>query len=203
MINGRTLLFAKLNFIWNFIFCIYNFVLGIAVNSLWFLVSGAYYVILAVMRFGAVSMSKRESDGVFVMRFSGILLILLSWVLSWVAYLSIIHEIAQSYGEIVMITMACFVFTKITVAIIKVVKAKSENSPVLTTIRHISLADAAVSIFTLQRSMLVSFPGMNSQDILLMNALTGGAACVFVCILGIFMLKKKGNKNGKIKNSKS
>jgi len=195
MIDERTLLFAKINFILNFIFAVYNFVLGISMNSLWFLVSGAYYIVLAVMRFGAVAMSRRESDGIFVMKFSGILLVLLSWVLSWVAYLSITRETAQSYHEIVMITIACYAFTKITLAIIKVIRARKENSPLLTTIRHISLADAAVSIFTLQRSMLVSFPGMGDGEILLMNALTGAGACAFVCVLGILMIVKKRNKN--------
>lgn len=203
MVNARTLQIAKLNFILNTVFCVFNFVLGIVFDSLWFLVSGAYYMVLAVMRLGAVSINKSDKDGVFVMRFSGILLMLLSWVLSWVAYLSITRETARSYNEIVMITMACYAFTKITLAIVKVLRARKENSPVLTTIRHISLADAAVSIFTLQRSMLVSFPGMNGGEILLMNALTGGAACLFVCSLGVYMIVKKGNKNGKIKNSKS
>lgn len=71
MVNTRTLLFAKLNFILNFVFAVYNFALGITMNSLWFLVSGAYYIVLAVMRFGAVAMSRRESDGIFMLMKKG------------------------------------------------------------------------------------------------------------------------------------
>lgn len=199
----RALLTAKFNFILNFIYCMYNFILGVVSGSLWFLVSGAYYMVLAVMRFGALTLNRREAGGWFMMRFCGVMLLVMSWVMSAVAYFSLMQGRAQSYHEIVMITMACYAFTKITLAIIKVVKAKRENSPVLTTIRYISLADAAVSIYTLQQSMLVSFPGMNVDEIFLMNALTGGAVCLFVCVLGIFMIVKKGNKNGEIKNSKS
>lgn len=203
MKTKRALMMAKFNFILNFIYCGYNFVLGVTSGSFWFLASGAYYMVLAVMRFGALTLNRREADSWFMMRFCGVMLLVMSWVLSAVAYFSLMQGRAQSYHEIVMITMACYAFTKITLAIIKVVRAKCENSPVLTTIRHISLADAAVSIYTLQQSMLVSFPGMNEGEIFLMNALTGGATCLFVCVLGIFMIVKKGNKNGKIKNSKS
>ena len=62
-------------------------------------------------------------------------------------------------NKIIMIAIATYTFTKITVAIVGMVKAKGTDSPVLKTLRNISLADACVSIYTMQRSMLVSFPG--------------------------------------------
>ena len=71
------------------------------------------------------------------------------------------------------------------------VKAKRSASTVLKTLRNISLADACVSIYTMQRSMLVSFPGMEEAEILLMNIFTGTAVWIAVLLLGINLIGGK------------
>jgi hypothetical protein len=95
------------------------------------------------------------------------------------------------FHEIVMITIATYTFTKITLAIIGMAKAKHEASPALKTLRNISLADASVSIYTMQRSMLVSFPGMEAGEILLLNIFTGTAVWIIVLLLGINLIGGK------------
>ena len=90
-----------------------------------------------------------------------------------------------------MITIATYTFTKITASIIGMVKARSSVSPVLKTLRNISLADACVSIYTMQRSMLASFPGMDSTDTLILNIFTGTAVWIFVILLGINLIGGK------------
>ena len=52
-------------------------------------------------------------------------------------------------------------------------------------------ADAFVSIFALQRSMLVSFEGMTEAEIVIMNATLGSAVCVIVFLLGVNLLRNK------------
>ena len=64
-------------------------------------------------------------------------------------------------------------------------------SPVLRTLRNIALADACVSIYSLQRSMLVSFPGMEAAEIQLFNILTGTAVWLTVLFLGINLIGGK------------
>ena len=71
------------------------------------------------------------------------------------------------------------------------VKAKRSASPVLKTLRNISLADACVSIYTMQISMLVSFPGMEAAEILLLNIFTGAAVWIVVLLLGINLIGGK------------
>ncbi len=92
---------------------------------------------------------------------------------------------------IVMIAMAAYAFTKITLATIKLIKARRSTSATLITLRNISFADAFVSIFALQRSMLVSFEGMNEVEIVLMNATLGSAVCAIVLLLGINLLQNQ------------
>ena len=63
--------------------------------------------------------------------------------------------------------------------------------PFVKTLRNISLASAAVSVFSLQRSMLVSFEGMSAENIVVMNGLTGTAIYLLVFILGINLIGGK------------
>ena len=92
---------------------------------------------------------------------------------------------------IVMIAMAAYAFTKITLATIKLIKARRSTSATLITLRNISFAEAFASIFALQRSMLVSFEGMTQAEITLMNALTGTGTCILVFLLGLNLVKRK------------
>ena len=92
-------------------------------------------------------------------------------------------------------TIATYTFTKLVFAIINLCKSKKLNLPIVKALRNISLADATVSMFSLQRSMLTSFEGMETADIRLFNTLTGTAVFLVVLILGINLLRK-GTKNG-------
>lgn len=184
---------ASLNFGLNFAFGIYNAVLGMLNQSYWFLALAAYFIVLGVMRF-AVVLTEKKSDNnvsdVFIMRFTGALLLFMGITLAGITYISASEEKGDRHGEIVMITIAAFAFTKITFAIINFVKARKNNSATVRILRNIALADAAVSIFTLQRSMLVSFEGMTSSDIFLMNCLTGTAVYILMFILGVNLMAK-------------
>ena len=92
---------------------------------------------------------------------------------------------------IVMIAMAAYAFTKITLATIKLIEARRSTSATLITLRNISFADAFVSIFALQRSMLVSFEGMTEAEIVIMNATLGSAVCVIVFLLGLNLVRNR------------
>lgn len=194
----RVISFATASLIINMTYAIGNFLLGLLQKSFWFMTSGTYYMVLGVMRFAAVLFYKRhkesDKDELFVQRFSGVMLVFLSVVLSCSVYLSVKLDVARKIHEIAMITIALYAFTKMTLAIIRTVKVKKAESPLLTSLRCISLADAAVSIFSLQRSMLVSFEGMTARKITLMNSLTGAGVCLAVLALGIILIKRKGEQ---------
>ena len=196
----RMVLSAAVSLSFHFLYALYHGVLGVVHSSLWFITMCAYYAILSVMRFSVVlfeykNKSKSSADTeYFVMRLSGILLILLSFVLSGVIYISISQNIAVKYDEILMITIAAYTFFKIIMAIVKAVKQHKNPSPLLAVIRNIGYAEAAASILTLQRSMLVSFGTMNNTEAHIMNILTGAAACLYVLIIGIYLLLKIKNR---------
>ncbi|MGN0468978.1 MAG: hypothetical protein ACI4GY_09665 [Acutalibacteraceae bacterium] len=177
----------------NICYAVYNGILGIFYSTLWFLVLCIYYIILSVMRFAAVSCERKNRlknetvSEMFVLKFSGIMLMILSLVLAGSVYYSTFNETAKKYNEIVMISIAAFTFYKVVLAVINAIKIAKHKSPLLTTIRNTSCADAAASILSLQRSMLVSFEGMSASEIEIMNITTGIAVCLFIFILGLLM----------------
>lgn len=196
----RIILSATLAFAFNLLYAIYHCVLGILNLSFWFIAMCAFYGILAIMRFSAVlcerihQKSPDNDTELFVMKLSGILLVILSIVLATVSYISLSQNIAAKHGEIIMITIATYTFYKITMAIVKAIKQHKNPSPLLRTIRNIGYAEVAASIQTLQRSMLASFGSMSTGNIHFMNAVTGAAVCLFVLILGLSMITKSMKK---------
>lgn len=186
-------------FLLNLIFAIYNCVLGLVTKSWWFVAVGAYYVIISVMRSAVILFSsKNKKHGNFVMRFSGVMLFLLAVVLCGIVYMTLEKDVATSYHEIVMITMALYAFVKITLAIIGFVRSGKSRDAFEKTLQSIAVADATVSIYSLQRSMLVSFGEMAESDILIFNSLSGIGMCIVVVWIGIYLMKGE-RKNGKVK----
>ena len=180
----RIVTFALCGFAINILYALYNGALGILSHSVWFLSLCAYYTILSSMRLGVIIQDRRNiSTENFITNVCGVMLIVLSFVLSGSVYVSLANNIAVKHQEIIMITIATYTFYKVVFAIVNTVTIRKENSLLLSTIRNISCADAAVSILSLQRSMLVSFGEMERDKMYVMNALTG--AGVFIIILGL------------------
>ena len=170
----------------------YNVILGIWSSSAWFIAMGTYYFFLSVIRsFLAYHMGKKEKSGrksLFVMKTDGILLIVLTIILSGVIYFTIEQQIAKAYTEIVMISIATYTFYKMTLAIINLVKAKKRKSLLLLTLRNIGFAEMLASMLSLQASMIASFNSGNGLDARLMTILTGAAVCIFILAIGISMI---------------
>ena len=185
---NKTLKIALLSLVANTAFAAYYLISGALTSSWWLLTLGSYYVILSLLRF-TVLLSKRKEH--FIVKFTGWMLIALSIPLVGTVLLSVLRDRGHELHMIIMIAMAAYAFTKITLATVNVVKARRTSSAVLITLRNISFADAFVSIFALQRSMLVSFEGMTEIEIIIMNATLGSAVCVIVLLLGINLLKNK------------
>lgn len=184
----RTLKLSLASLIFNIAFAIYYFVLGLVTSSWWLLTLGSYYLILSIVRFAVLRSKSKER---FITEFTGWMLILLSISLAGTVILSVTRDRGHELHKIVMIAMAAYAFTKITLATIKFIKARKSTSARLITLLNISFADAFVSIFALQRSMLVTFRGMTEAEIVIMNAALGSAVCMIVFLLGLNLVKNK------------
>ena len=184
----RTLKFALASLTFNIAFAAYHLVLGLVTASWWLLSLGSYYLVLSVVRFVVLRSKSQER---FIAKFTGWMLILLSIPLAGTVILSVVQDRGHELHTVVMIAMAAYAFTKVTLATIKFIKARQSTSATLVTLRNISLADAFVSIFALQRSMLVSFEGMRETEIVIMNSALGFLTCIVCFLLGLMLLLKR------------
>lgn len=194
----RTILTTVPTVLINVAYTIYNGVIGIMSQSSWFITMAVYYSLLGAMRYHAVSTGRKISrmedpamvrrKELSVIRTDGILLFLLDLALSGVILLTIAKGRAKVYSDIIAISIAAYTFYKITMAVINMVKVRKFQSPILLTIRNIGVADALVSMLTLQMTMLASFRENSSLDADRMNAVTGMVICVLIALLGIRMI---------------
>ncbi len=154
-------------------------------RSWWMFTVGTYYVILSSMRF-VIFITKASNK--FIQRLSGIMLMCMTFPLAGTVILASVKDRGTEFHEIAMITIAVYTFTKITIASINLANTSKSNAKNVLTLRNISFADAFVSVFSLQRSMLVSFDGMTESGIQIMNIATGSGVCILVFALGINLL---------------
>ncbi len=177
----RLLVTATVALIFNLGFAFYHGILG-------FFATAVYYVLLAVMRFVAVVSERRDKQTSSAI---GILLIALSVVFDIMFIFSMINETAAVYGTIPMISIATYTFTKITAAAVSGIKHRNKDSAFVKTINAIRYSEIAVSLLTMQQSMLVSFGEGDDGSSVILNALTGGAVCFFILAVGIMTFKKQ------------
>ena len=185
---NRTQMLALISLLFNMVYSAYHIIFGITAHSWWFFTIGIYYAILSIVRFVVLRHKGRKR---FVIQFTGIMLIVLSLSLIGTVILAFVKDRGTVFHLIVMLAIAVYAFTKITLATIRWIKARKSKSAKLITLRNISFADAFVSIFSLQRSMLVSFEGMTEMEIRIMNVATGSAVCIIVFLLGLNLLRTK------------
>ena len=172
----------------NILYSAYYMIFGAISASWWLFTVGVYYCILSTVRFVVLRRKKNEP---FLVKFTGWMLMLLSVPLAGTVMLSAADNRGHKIHLIAMLTIAVYAFTKITLAAVKLIKSRHSRSEKTVTLRNISFADAFVSIFSLQRSMLVSFEGMTESGIVLMNVLTGTGVCIIVFLLGLNLVRKK------------
>ena len=184
----KTLKLSILSLVFNMSYSAYHIAFGVFSRSWWLFTVGIYYAILSVIRFSVLVIRKRLW---LVTRLTGVMLMFMSLPLAGTVILAVVKDRGTVFHEIVMIAIAVYAFTKITLATVNLIKARRASSVKLITLRNVSCASACVSIFALQRSMLVSFGEMAESDIRIMNIATGTGVCIVVFLLGLNLVLRK------------
>ena len=185
---------ALVSLVFNILYCVYHIVFGAVTASWWFLTIGIYYAVLSIIRFVVL---RHKGNNRLLVRFTGAMLIVLSVSLVGTVILAFVKDRGTVFPLIAMLAVATYTFTKITLATIKWIKARRSTSAKRLTLRNISFANAFVSIYSLQRSMLVSFEGMTKTEIRIMNLVTGSAVCIIVFLLGLNLFRSKTDRVNK------
>lgn len=191
----RTILFAVPGLAGNVIFAVFNGITGIISHSAWFGSLSAYYILLSIMRIGAVRQgreipkirkdTKRMKMEIAVYRKNSALFIIMAVVLGGLVILLESSLGGKTYPGFTIYAAAAYAFYKIVVSTVNMIKVNKQKSPLLTIIRRIGYIDACVSILTLQTAMFASFTKSEEEFTKLMNGITGAAVCLMVLGMGI------------------
>ena len=187
--------------IWNIAFAIFQLVLGFYHKSFWFYSMFAYYVMLGVMRFFLVKHTRKykanEETAIEVKKsiLCGYLLIAMNLALAVIVFFMVYWNRTFYHHMITTIALAAYTFFTFTFAIINLVKYRKYKSAVYSSAKTISLIAGAVSMLTLEATMLTTF-GTNESPLFskLMLSLTGVAVIGFAITMAIIMIVKGNRK---------
>ena len=196
----RTVAFSVLSFALNIGFAVFNAVLGVMTLSYWYAIFACYYIFLSVLRgvilVGSYQAKKRAAGDETVYsvyklklyRMCGIFLLILELALAAAVSLMILSTRPTEYSEIMAITSAAYTFYKIIFAIVNVFKVRRMQDPMLQCFRNINLTDAAVSLLTLQVTLVAVFSDERTEMMNILNAVTGFIVCALTVVMGILMI---------------
>ena len=186
--------------IWNIAFAIFQLGLGFYHESFWFYSMFDYYIMLGIMRFFLVKHTRKykvnEETTIEVKKsiLCGYLLIAMNLALAVIVFFMVYWNKTFYHHMITTIALAAYTFFTFTFAIINLVKYRKYKSAVYSSAKTISLIAGAVSMLTLEATMLTTF-GTNESPLFsqLMLSLTGAAVIGFAITMAIIMIVK-GNK---------
>ncbi len=190
----KTVLSSVPHLITGVLFAGFNGVLGIAYSSPWLGSMSAYYLILTIMRIGAVRQHQiiskineettrfKKEDAIY--RRNSRMFILMAFVLGGIVVL-LVHSIGgKTYGEYTIFVVAANTFYKLIMAFINMAKDRKSDSPLVTIILKVDFIDSLVSLLMLQTAMFAAF---GEGDIQLQNTLnlcTGITVCIMMLFAG-------------------
>lgn len=200
--RGRIVLYKGM--ITSMLFAAFKMVVAVIYRSVWFGAVSVYYMALTGMRYLLVSYMKKAdnvSEGPSVERFlvenrgyrlCGYLMFFLHIAMSGMTVQMVLYDKGYSYPGYIIYVSAMYAFYTFTMSFVNVFKYRALNSPIISAAKAIGLSSALMSILTLQTAMLAQFGAEQHNFIRLMNSLTGGAVCMAIFVMAIFMICKSG-----------
>ena len=192
----------------NLLYIVINIVSAIWYSTAWFALLAGYYAILATMRFLLARYTSKNAIGERLLaehrrsRACAVILLTVNFMLSGVVLMMMYQNRGYEYSGILIYVMAAYTFYITVNAIIKLVKYRKYNSPVMLTTKVISLASALVSMLALETAMLSQFSGTAEQaenfDQIMIGA-TGAGISVVVISLSIYTIIHANNEIRKLK----
>lgn len=203
----RTMVFAGVSATVNTAFVVVHVVLAfISGSPVWYGCMALYYLSLALSRLSLLLHQKNKPEDYTQLnalkryRACGMVLSIIPLFLLPPILQIIFLNKAFTYDGLWIFVFALYAFVKITSAIINVIKSGKQEDVTVKAIRGIGLADATVSVFSLQTALLYAFS--EGTDYGIFNVITGGVVCGLTVCSGIYMIVKSTKKINEFKNVK-
>ena len=176
-------------------------------QSWWFMVLAAYYVIMAVMRFLLVRYVRVQKIGTSILgewkrsKVCAYILLLINLSLSGAVLMILYQNRGYDYPGIMIYVMAMYTFYAFTHAIVELVKYRALASPVMSTAKIVSLSGALVSMLNLETAMFAQFGAdMSPENQRVFIILTGAGVSVTVVTLSVILIVNANKEIRRIKD---
>lgn len=202
----KTLLFAFLSLIISVAFAVFNLVFAVLEGSIWYGSLAAYYITLILFRSGVMIADRvckkktGDCDNLLTAQnkihlASGAFLVVTELAMAAAITQMALFAVPVNHDVIIAIANAVYAFTKITMAVFNLIKAKKFADPVSQSLRCLNFADACMSMVSLTVVLLTTFGEDESGSFLLaMKACVGFAACALVLALATYIIITSSKK---------
>lgn len=181
--------------IWNAGYALWQFGLGLYHHSVWYYAMSLYYLLLAAMRtllgqhirVNVPGVKRREEWRRY--RWCGVGLLMMNLMLLVFIFYYVNELRVVRHHEITTISMATYTFVALVMAARNVVRYQRYESPVCSAAKAISLATAAVSMLSLENSMLSTFSKTESTHFrMVMVSISGLLVVLLILCMAIWMI---------------
>lgn len=186
----------------NLAYSVFKFASGIYYSSLWIGSIAVYYILLSVIRFVLLDHMERKQHAGLIQeykscRFAAFLMGLINLTLSAIVLSMIYQDQTPAISDIFVITSATYTFYILSASIRDLIKFRQYKRPILSAAKAVRLAQALVSLLSLEASMLVQF-GDDEVYRRIMLAVTGAAVCIMVLTMSIYMIVRANKQIKKL-----
>lgn len=197
----KTVTSSVFSFAVTVLFAFYNGFLGIRLSSVWHGSICVYYILLILIR-GAIlftekkNTSKSEQEKSYHRQktavISSIILLVLNLALIIPISLMVTLKKPVNMGTIPSIAFAAYTTYKITMASVHIKKQKrrSHKNILIAELRAINFIDAMVSVITLQNTLITVNQSENSNDMLILSAVSSAVIYAVIMITSVFLTVK-------------
>jgi len=183
----------------NLIYGTLKIVTGLLYTSVWLITDGVYNIAQGGIQVFQIVQRKKNLDLLHQWksyRLSGVMILLMHLTMTGVVFQMIRDDHGASPGYLIFLT-ALFAFYKLIDSFIRVAKDRKHTAPVNSSVRMLKLSQAFFAMFSLQVAMFHEFgDGFDAEG--LMNSLTGGAVCLLVVSMGIYMIRRANREMKKL-----
>ena len=175
----------------NFGYGIFKLISGAIHASAWIGADGLYNFVQSLIQLYQILRRKKVTtmkDQWKSYRQCGYMMIVLHLTMTGMVFQMIHMGRHENSTEIGIIATAAFTFYKLIKAFVDVAKDRKHKSPVDSAVRFLDFSQALYNLFVLQVGLLWVFGGSGFAYAKLMNSLTGGAVCLLVCGMGVYMV---------------
>lgn len=181
--------------IWNAGYALWQIGLGLYHHSVWYYAMSLYYLLLAAMRtllgqhirINVPGVKRREEWRRY--RWCGVGLLMMNLMLLVFIFYYVNELRVVRHHEITTIAMATYTFVALVMAARNVVRYRRYESPVCSAAKAISLATAAVSMLSLENSMLSTFSKTESTHFrMVMVSISGLLVVLLILCMAIWMI---------------